>query len=284
MLYSLESRLGGGSGASQWGTDRAHCARAQRGDGPDGGDVDGISATALGATVGMIFVGMLIGGVTGFGSSLVTTPFLLLLGVPLPLVVTANLTLVIATRVRVAMRWRAHITPRRPLLLVLGSIPGLYLGTVLLTRVDGAILKRTTGIVILLAVGVQVWNARRPPPPPIPGAPLVAGLLGGVLGVTTSLNGVPPAILLARDRLAPRAFQADLAVYFVASNVIALALLAVRGRFATAALLPLILWLPAAFLGNSVGTAMGTRLPDRTFRTLTYVIVFLAGVVTVMTA
>lgn len=58
----------------------------------------GVNAAALGATVGVIFVGMLIGGVTGFGSSLVATPFLLLLGVPLPLVVTANLTLVIATR------------------------------------------------------------------------------------------------------------------------------------------------------------------------------------------
>jgi len=124
----------------------------------------------------------------------------------------------------------------------------------------------------------------RPPPTPIPGAPLVAGLLGGILGVTTSLNGVPPAILLARDRLAPRAFQADLAVYFIASNALALALLAVRGRFVTAALPPIALWLPAALLGNIVGSTLGVRLPERAFRTLTYVVVFLAGVTTVLTA
>ncbi len=235
-------------------------------------------------TAGVIFVGMLIGGVTGFGSSLVTTPFLLLLGVPLPLIVTANLTLVLATRVGVAARLRAHVTPRRPLLLILGSVPGLYLGTVLLSWVNGTTLKRTAGVVTILAVAVQVWNARRPPPQPIPGAPLVAGLLGGILGVTTSLNGVPPAILLARDRLTPRAFQADLAVYFVASNTIALALLAVRGRFALAALPPLALWLPAALLGNIVGSTLGTRLPDRTFRALTYVVVFFAGIITVLTA
>lgn len=82
----------------------------------------GMSAAALAATIGVIFAGMLVGGVTGFGSSLVTTPFLLLLGVPLPLVITANLTLVLATRIGVAVRLRAHVTPRRPLLLVLGSI------------------------------------------------------------------------------------------------------------------------------------------------------------------
>ncbi len=233
---------------------------------------------------GVIFVGMLIGGVTGFGSSLVTTPFLLLLGVPLPLVVTANLLLVLVTRVGVTVRLRADVTPRRPLLLVLGSVPGLYLGTVLLSWVNVTTLKRTAGVVTILAVVVQVWNARRPPPTPIPGAPLVAGLLGGILGVTTSLNGVPPAILLARDRLAPRAFQADLAVYFIASNALALALLAVRGRFVTAALPPIALWLPAALLGNIVGSTLGVRLPERAFRTLTYVVVFLAGVTTVLTA
>lgn len=234
--------------------------------------------------IGVIFLGMLVGGVTGFGSSLVTTPFLLLIGVPLPLVVTANLILVLATRVGVVVRLRTHVTPRRPLLLVLGSVPGLYLGTVLLSRVDVATLKRTAGVVTILAVLVQVWNARRPPPPPIPGAPLVAGLLGGLLGVTTSLNGVPPAILLARERLAPRAFQADLAVYFVASNAIALGLLAVRGRFVAAALPPLAVWLPVALLGNIVGGTLGMRLPERAFRALAYAVVFMAGVVTVIAA
>ena len=234
--------------------------------------------------IGVIFVGMLIGGVTGFGSSLVSTPFLLLLGVPLPLVVTANLMLVLVTRVGVAARLRADITPRRPLLLFLGSLPGLYLGTTLLLWVNVTTLKRTAGVVTIIAVVVQVWNARRPPPPPIPGAPLVAGFLGGILGVTTSLNGVPPAILLARDRLAPRAFQADLAVYFIASNTIALGLLAVRGRFATAAFLPIALWLPVALLGNLLGSTFGVRLPDRMFRTLTYVVVFAAGVTTMITA
>jgi hypothetical protein len=227
---------------------------------------------------------MLIGGVTGFGSSLVTTPFLLLLGVPLPHVVIANLILFGATRIGVVAQLRASVTPRRPLLLILGSVPGLYLGTALLSWVNLTTLKRTAGVVTILAVLVLVWNARRPPPLPIPGAPLVAGFLGGILGVTTSINGVPPAILLARDRLAPRAFQADLAVYFIASNTIALGLLAVRGRFVTADLLPIALWLPVALLGNMVGIMLSGRLPDRVFRMLTYMVVFAAGVITVITA
>lgn len=244
----------------------------------------GLGTAALAASVVVIFAGMLVGGMTGFGSSVVTTPFLLLLGVPLSLVIPANLALVAAARVGVAARLRAHITPRRPIMLIAGSIPGLYLGTLLLAAVEGATLKRAAGIATILAVGVQVWSARRPPPPPIPGAPLVAGLLGGLLGTTTSLNGVPPALLLARDRLAPRPFQADLAVYFVASNLIALALLAARGQLATAAFATLVVWLPTALLGNLLGVGIGTRLPVVTFRALTYAVVFVAGVVTVVTA
>ena len=108
------------------------------------------------------------------------------------------------------------------------------------------------------------------------------GLLGGILGATTSLNGVPPAILLARDRLAPRAFQADLAVYFIASNAVALTLLALRRQFATAAFVPLVIWLPIALLGNLAGTAIGTRLPVAQFRVLTYTVIFLAGLVTTL--
>lgn len=244
----------------------------------------GLDTTILGLTSLVIFAGMLVGGVTGFGSSLVTTPFLLLLGVPLPMVITANLTLVLATRIGVAARLRSEITPRRPILLVLGSLPGLALGSLLLAAINGTTLKRAAGIATIIAVGVQVWSARRPPPPPLPGAPFIAGLLGGILGTTTSLNGVPPAILLARARLAPRAFHADLAVYFVASNACALALLAARGQFATAALGPLVIWLPVALVGNLTGSALGTRLPAHYFRILTYVVVFLAGVVTVATA
>lgn len=226
-----------------------------------------------------------LGGITGFGASLLSTPFLLLLGLPLRTVVVVNLTLVLLTRITTVVRLREHLSVRRPLLLVLGSVPGLYSGALLVARADAMALKRLAGIAIVLAAGFQMLVARRPPPPPIPGAPLVAGYLGGVLGATTSLNGIPPAILLARDRTAPRTFQADLAVYFVCSNVIGLALLAQRGVLAPPALVPTaLLWLPGALLGNALGTTLGGRLPEPFFRSLAFALAGLAGAVTALTA
>lgn len=227
----------------------------------------------------------LLGGMSGFGSSLVSTPAYLLLGFPLPFVVTLNLTLVALTRISVVARFHADLTVRRVLLLVLGSLPGVAVGSWVIANVSPAIVKRGIGGFVMLAVLLLARTIARPAPPPIPGATLVAGLLGGFFGATSSINGVPPAILLARDRVSPRSFQADLALYFVISNTLTLALLGWRGTFATEAIFPTaLLFLPGSLLGNMLEAILSTRLPDRTFRLLTLAVSFLAGAVTALTA
>jgi uncharacterized membrane protein YfcA len=92
-------------------------------------------------------------------------------------------------------------------------------------------------------------------------------------------------LLLARDKAAPRSVLADLALYFVASNAIGLAILLVAGGLETDALWPaFLLWLPGSLAANWAGTAVGPRLPETGFRRLTLAIVFLAGAVTALTA
>ena len=119
----------------------------------------------------------------------------------------------------------------------------------------------------------------------MPGAPVAAGFAGGFLGATTSLNGVAPVLLLARDKAAPRSFIADLALYFVATNGLALLLLLAEGALSRAALYPaFLLWLPGSLLGNWLGAVVGPRLPEQSFRRLTLFIVVVAGAVTALTA
>ena len=61
----------------------------------------------------VVFAASFLGGVTGFGYSLVATPLLLLLGYSLPFVVTVNLALACITRISVAYRFREDANPRR---------------------------------------------------------------------------------------------------------------------------------------------------------------------------
>lgn len=232
-----------------------------------------------------VFAAAFLGGVTGFGYALVATPLLLLLGFPLPFVVTANLALAFVTRIPIAYRFRADIRVGPVAGLVCGSLPGLWLGTKVLTGVDESAIKLGAGIAVMAAALLMLRSLTAPPPRPLPGAPLAAGLAGGFLGSTTSLNGVAPVLLLARDRAAPRSFIADLALYFVLSNAAALGILAAGGAIAGGALYPAcLLWLPGSLAGNWLGTTVGPRLPEGGFRRLTLAVVFISGAVAALTA
>ena len=226
-----------------------------------------------------------LGGTTGFGFALVSTPLLLLIGFPLEFVVTANLTLALITRISVSYRFRRHVSLRRASMLILGSTPGFYLGARVLVSVDTSTIKVAAGIIVMVAALLLAWPVSASASPDIPGAPVAAGLAGGFLGATTSLSGVPPVLLLAHEQARPLSFLADLAVYFVFSNSIALILLATQGALAVQALFPAsLLWLPGAFLGNFLGTIVGPRLPEKAFRQLTLALVFVAGGVTIFMA
>jgi uncharacterized protein len=226
-----------------------------------------------------------LGGVTGFGYSLVATPLLLLLGFPLPFVVTVNLALAFVTRIAVTYRFRSYLNRRRVAGLIAGSVPGLWLGVEVLKAVPEETIKLCAGVIVM-AAALLLWRAESAPPPrDVPGAPVAAGLAGGFLGSSTSLNGVAPVLLLARDRAAPRSFMADLALYFVVSNAVGLLILLAEGALDADAFSPAFLvWLPGSLLGNLAGTMVGPRLPETGFRRATLAIVFLAGAVTALTS
>jgi uncharacterized protein len=226
----------------------------------------------------------LLAGTSGFGFGLVATPLLLLIGYSLPFVVTVNLLISLSTRVAVAYRLRRAVHARRVVMLVGGAVPGLWVGARTLETVDAHAVKVTVGLLIMGAAAAIAYVDRHPPRPRFRGLLVVAGFLGGLLGTTTSLIGVPPALLLARRRLAAMSFFADLAVYFVAASAIGLALLAERGHFDRDAARAFGWWLPGVLVANAVGTTLGLRVADRTFRMVTLGLAFAAGAVTAATA
>ena len=237
-------------------------------------------AVVLGASV--------LGGVTGFGFALVCTPLLLLAGFPLADVVVVNLTISGLTRVATVLKLRRSVNRRRAGWLVIGVVPGLLVGLLVRESADDAVLKVVAGTV---AVGVAVYMLLHPPQPrPADAGPPprlasgIAGTLGGFLGITTSLNGPPPVILLSRQRAEPREFVADMAVYLIVGNALTLVVIHLGGGLALERTWVLLAsWLPVAFLGNVLGLAYGSRLPAAPFRLLTLGLVVVTGLATVIT-
>ena len=242
----------------------------------------------LTAGAAVVLCAAVLGGVTGFGFGLVCAPLLLLLGVELTDVVVVNLTIGLVTRTATVARFHRSVHRRRALDLVTGCVPGLVAGFLVRHAVSGDALKMTAGGV---AVVVALYLLLRPPDPGTAGvarAPRLtagaAGVLGGFLGITTSLNGPPPVVLLSRLGVPPRQFVADLAVYFVVCNGLALLLIGLAGEVDLERVgLLLACWLPVALLGNLLGNSWAPRVPRDAFRLLTLGLVLATGLTTVVT-
>jgi uncharacterized membrane protein YfcA len=225
-----------------------------------------------------------VGGATGFAASLLSTPFLLLVGLDVPSVVVVNLSATLVSRLEVLWRRRRAIDRRRVGLLLAGSAPGAVAGAFTVGYLDPHVLKIAAGVVVAV-LGV-VLLLRRPRDGPTPGTAsyTTAGVVGGFLSTSISLNGPPVAVVLNRARLSPDSFIADFAGYFVLTNTISLAVLGIHGRIPTALLWPALpVLLVAALIGNRTGAQLTDRIPQRAFRTTVDVLVVLTGIATVLT-
>ena len=247
----------------------------------------GITVLILGACV--VSLAAFLGGVVGFAYGLVALPLLLLLGVPLPEVVVINLVVGLATRVVVVARRHSDINRVRVRQLILGSIPGIGLGMILRDSVNVDVIKVGAGVLTLVAVACLLIRQRHSPVGPAtdtrPLLVVVVGGLGGFLGSTTSLNGIAPALLLTGSRASARTLVADLAAFFVLGNILTLTALLVSGHGAPNDVWMLVaVWLPVGLLGNYVGVSLGPKLPKLFFRRLTYLVIFLSGLVSTLAA
>lgn len=236
-----------------------------------------------------IWLAAFLGGVVGFAYGLVAFPLLLLLGVPLTEVVVINLVVALSTRLVVVVRRHADINRNRTAFLILGSLPGMALGLILRDLVEAHTIQVGAGVLTLLAVAGLVYGQRHDP---LGGATenhgavvLTAGGLGGFLGPTTSLNGIPPALLLTGSRATARNLVADLAAYFVIGNMLTLLALAISGHGPSPAVWPMLAaWIPAGLIGNFIGVSLGPRLPKLLFRRLTLLVIFVSGALSSMEA
>ncbi|GAF48160.1 sulfite exporter TauE/SafE family protein [Rhodococcus wratislaviensis] len=236
--------------------------------------------------VGVLCLGIasIIGGATGFGTALIATPVMLMVGFDVREVVFVNLVAGLVTRVNVAYQLWSQINWCRVALLGGGSLPGAWLGAVTLSLLPEQYLKPAAGALVMLcgiamALPVRTVSPRQPSAV----AQALTGGVGGYLGTTTSLNGPPPVLLLMRARLPPLAFIADLAGYFIVANVIALGTLFIRDEITVSMVWPrLPVFVIAALVGNLTGLSIARRITPGMFRSAVIVLVIASGAVTLV--
>lgn len=226
-----------------------------------------------------------IGGATGFGTSLLATPLMLMAGIGLAETVVVNLVVALVTRVGVTVQLRDHINWRRVAVLGLASVPGAWLGVQTVNLLPEEHLKPAAGAITVLCGLAMALPVARAPRPPSAFAAAVTGAISGYFSTTTSLNGPPVVLLLSRARLPPLSFIADLAGYFVITSLVSLALLWSGTEIDFHALLPMIAACTVTgVVANQLGLAIALRLPTHVFRSAVISLVVIAGLVTIATA
>ena|SRR6056297_3588522 len=236
-------------------------------------------ATAL-ATVGplaMLLVAMaaVAGGVAqataGFGAAFVTVPTLAVVAPELlpgaMLVAALPLSTVMALR-----GWRA-LDRAAAVRLMLGRLPGIALGTVIVAAAGVRLVTGIVAVVLLVAVAASAtgWQLTI-----TPGREVAAGVVSGLTGTAAALGG-PPVALLYRGR-DPAVLRPTLGLVWAVGIVVALPGLWATGSFdAEQAVIGGMLG-PLLLLGLLLSRGLVRRLAAERIRTFVLIWAAVGGV------
>jgi len=207
-----------------------------------------------------------INGALGYGFSSITVPLALLflsnrmLNPALVLVeVPLNAYVLWTNRSALPSLWKRFLP------MVIGLLPGIIGGTILISHVSPEWMKLTTYAALLPLILLQVAGFRRPIQ-----AEQAAGLaFGGAIGVlysVTTISGPPLAIMLNNQGLAKREFRAALGFVRLAESSMTAVAYLYSGLF-TRESMGLIPWiLPSILIGVPVGVRLIGHISPEIFR------------------
>ncbi|HEY7291488.1 MAG TPA: sulfite exporter TauE/SafE family protein [Vicinamibacterales bacterium] len=212
------------------------------------------------------FVAAVVNGALGYGFSSITVPVALLflsnriLNPALVLVeVTLNAYVLWVNRSAIG-RVQRRIQP-----IVIGLVPGIAFGTLILARVHPSWLRLWTFVVLLPLILAQAAGYRRPIRSERKAGLLVGSTVGGLYAVTT-ISGPPLAVMLSNQGFVLQEFRAALGSIRLAESSLTATAYAFAGLFSreSLALLPWIV--PSVVFGVPVGAWIIRRVRAEAFR------------------
>jgi uncharacterized membrane protein YfcA len=162
---------------------------------------------------------------------------------------------VIPLTVSMALAERAHVDQRGFVLAVIGRVPGVVLGAILVAAVGDRVLALLVACSVLAAVIASVagWHVRTTGPTIIS-----AGLASGFTGTATGVGGPPMAIVYQHGD--PATMRSTISAFFAVGAAMSVTALWVAGQIGSHQLQLTLLILPAVILGALTGRLVKGRL------------------------
>lgn len=227
----------------------------------------------------VIFAGISKGGF-GSGAAFASASILALvltpgqaLGIMLPLLMVID----VATLRPYWGRWHAASS----LLLILGGIPGVVLGSVLYSVTSDDVIRFLIGAMSLGFVLWQLarsWGVLRQSETELPRwAGVVAGSVAGFTSFVSHAGGPPAAIYMLSLKLTKTEYQANTVLIFWVINSMKAVAYGFLGIFTVETLIVDIALAPFALLGAWLGVKAHFVVPERLFFAITYVLLAVTG-------
>ena len=218
------------------------------------------------ALVAITLLAAIVNGALGYGFSSITVPIALLFMAnrvlnPALVLIEVVLNAYVLWNNREAFKtvW-GRVTP-----MVIGLVPGVIVGTMIVAQVNPAWLRFGTFIVLLPLILMQAAGFRRPIKSER-SAGLVFGSGLGVLYSVTTISGPPLAIMLNNQGFAKKDFRAALGVVRLAESSMTSVAYAYAGLY-SATSLGLIPWIvPSIAIGVPIGAFIIRHMRSETFR------------------
>jgi len=210
----------------------------------------------------------IVNGALGHGFSSITVPVALLFYTS-RILNPALVLLEVCINTSIVLMSRSSLpgVGKRVVPIVLGLVPGIVVGSLLLPRVNAEWLKLFVYALLLPLILLQAGGIRKPVRlTPTVGAPFGTSL--GILYSLTTISGPPLALLFNGQGLAKHDFRAAIGLIRVAESTLT-AIAYYHLELYTAPSLPLLAWIaPSVAVGLPIGALLIRRLDAEVFRRL----------------
>ena len=229
----------------------------------------------------ILMLGIAVQAAVGFGAGLFAVPLLVWLGIPLPTSVGMLLSLVIVQTGTACWRHRDQLPWRAVLPMFISRGVGLPVGVLLmylLTEMDPNRTKQVVGVVVLVALALQIGFRVKPKEQIHGGWTLLAGSLSGLMAGMIGMGGAPLVLwLMAHDWPATRQRVFLWLTFLLLVPVQACLLVLTFGQPLILALLLGLAMTPAGLAGAWLGGHIGRRLSRARLRVaMTWLLVAIA--------
>ncbi len=227
-------------------------------------------------------MGGIVSGLAGFGFGLVTVPLMLMLYPPATVTAIGSSLALASGWIVLLSTWRT-VQVRTLGALIPGATIGVFIGTILLNRLEPAVIKLIAGGVVLL-FALSVLRGWRIDAVHHPLAAPLAGLASGTLSTSAGMSGPPVVLLFTTRQYDMQQFRGSITAYFYYVNFVGLLLLILRGIVGWEQMDVVFRLLPAAIIGGFVGRRLLQFVSQSQFRKITLGMLLMTGTTGIVTA